>query len=65
MKTLRIVADNFKDTGIRRAIEQSIRSGRVSLYYIFGHAKRYIKAVGGPAVQHIIEMFITCAYGVL
>lgn len=52
VETLKIVADDFKTLGIRGAIEP-IRSAEVSLCHTFEDAKKYIKAVGSPGVEHI------------
>lgn len=52
VETLKIVADDFKKAGIKGAIEP-IRSAEVSFCHTFEDAKKYIKAVGSPGVQHI------------
>ncbi len=52
VETLKIVADDFKTFEIRGAIEP-IRSAEVSFCHTFEDAKRYIKAVGSPGLQHI------------
>jgi len=52
VETLSIVADDFKEAGIRGAVEP-IRSAEVSFCHTFEDAKKYIKAVGSPGVQHI------------
>ncbi len=52
VETLSIVADNFKQSGIRGAIEP-IRSDEVSFCNTFEDAKKYIKALGNMGVQHI------------
>ncbi|HOE66649.1 MAG TPA: sugar phosphate isomerase/epimerase [Candidatus Hydrogenedentes bacterium] len=52
VETLRIVADDFSQAGIRAAIEP-IRSAEVSIVHTFAEAERYIEAVNSPGVQHI------------
>lgn len=52
VETLSIVVDDFKDVGIRGAVEP-IRSDEVSFCHTFEDVKKYIKAVGSPGVQHI------------
>jgi len=52
VETLKIIADDFKEAGIRGAIEP-IRSAEVSFCHTFEDAKKYIKAVNSPGVQHI------------
>lgn len=52
VETLKIVADDFKIPGIRGAVEP-IRSAEVSFCHTFEDAKRYIKAVGSPGLEHI------------
>ena len=52
VETLKIVADDFKEAGIRGAVEP-IRSAEVSFCHTFEDAKRYIRAVDSPGVQHI------------
>jgi sugar phosphate isomerase/epimerase len=50
--TLRIVAEEFSEAGVRAAIEP-IRAAEVSLVHTIGDALAYIDAVGHPAVAHI------------
>jgi len=52
VETLSIIADDFKDAGIRGAVEP-IRSAEVSFCHTFEEAKKYIRAVGSPGVRHI------------
>lgn len=52
VETLKMVAGEFADAGIRGAIEP-IRSAEVSFCHTFSDAKRYIEAVGSPGVKHI------------
>jgi D-psicose/D-tagatose/L-ribulose 3-epimerase len=52
VETLQLVADDFGQAGIRAAIEP-IRSAEVSIVHTVSDAKRYIDAVGHPAVGHI------------
>jgi len=52
VETLLIVADEFKKTKIRGAVEP-IRSAEVSFCHTFEDAKRYIKVLGSPGVCHI------------
>jgi sugar phosphate isomerase/epimerase len=52
VETLKIVADDFRQAGIRCAIEP-IRSAEVSIVHTFADAERYIQAVDSPGVQHI------------
>jgi len=52
VETLRIVADDFVQTGIRAAIEP-IRSAEVSTIHTFDEARKYIAAVNHPGVTHI------------
>lgn len=52
VETLGIVADSFVSHGVRAAIEP-IRAAEVSFVHTFADAKRYIKAVNHPGVQHI------------
>ena len=52
VETLKIVADDFKKAGIKGAIEP-IRSAEVSFCHTFSDAKKYIKEVGSPGIQHI------------
>lgn len=52
VESLSIVADDFKSVGIRGAVEP-IRSDEVSFCHTFEDAKKYIKALGSPGVQHI------------
>lgn len=52
VETLSIVADDLSSSGIRGAIEP-IRSDEVSFCHTFLDAKKYIKALGSPGVQHI------------
>ena len=50
--TLRTVADQFQEYGIRCAIEP-IRSAEVSFIHTIADARAYIEAVNHPAVAHI------------
>jgi len=52
VETLSLVADSFKDAGIRGAVEP-IRSDEVSFCHTFKDAKEYIKTLGSPGVRHI------------
>jgi sugar phosphate isomerase/epimerase len=52
VETLRIVADEIKNSGIRGAVEP-IRSAEVSFCHTVNDAKEYIKAVNNPGVKHI------------
>jgi D-psicose/D-tagatose/L-ribulose 3-epimerase len=52
VETLRLVADVFAEHQIKAAIEP-IRAAEVSFCHSIRDAKRYIEAVGHPAVQHI------------
>jgi D-psicose/D-tagatose/L-ribulose 3-epimerase len=52
VETLKIVADDFMKAGIRGAVEP-IRSAEVSFCHTFSDAKKYIKEVGSPGIQHI------------
>ncbi len=52
VETLKIVADDFKKAGIKGAVEP-IRSAEVSFCHTFSDAKKYIREVGSPGVQHI------------
>ena len=52
VETLRIVADDFVQTGIRAAIEP-IRSAEVSIIHTFDEARKYIAAVNHPGVARI------------
>lgn len=52
VEALRIIADRFKQAGIRGAVEP-IRSAEVSFCHTFQDAKRYIEAVGSDGVRHI------------
>jgi sugar phosphate isomerase/epimerase len=52
METLRRVADEFVDAGVRGAVEP-IRSAEVSFIHTVADAKRYIAAVDHPGIQHI------------
>lgn len=52
VETLRLVADQFIETGIRCAIEP-IRSAEVSIVHTVSDALAYIKAVDHPGVAHI------------
>lgn len=52
VETLRIVADDFVQAGIRAAIEP-IRSAEVSLVHTIQDAKQYIAAVDHAGVRHI------------
>lgn len=52
VETLKIVADDFKKAGIKGAIEP-IRSAEVSFCHTFSDAKKYIKEVRSPGIQHI------------
>lgn len=52
VETLGIVADLFTKYGVKAAIEP-IRSAETSFIHTFEDAKRYIKAVNHPGVQHI------------
>jgi D-psicose/D-tagatose/L-ribulose 3-epimerase len=52
VEALSIVAGDLKDAGIRGAVEP-IRSDEVSFCHTFSDAKKYIKALGSPGVQHI------------
>jgi len=52
VETLRLVADEFAQAGVRAAVEP-IRSAEVSLVHTFADAAAYIAAVDSPGVQHI------------
>ena len=52
VETLKIVAEDFKKAGIKGAVEP-IRSAEVSFCHTFADAKKYIKEVGSPGIQHI------------
>lgn len=52
VETLKIVADDFKEAGIRGAVEP-IRSAEVSFCHTFSDAKKYIREVRSPGIQHI------------
>ncbi len=52
VETLRIVADDFKKSRIKAAIEP-IRAAEVSFIHTIAEAKRYIEAVGHPGIRHI------------
>ena len=52
VETLQMVADVFKDAGIRGAVEP-IRSAEVSIIHTFADAYNYIKALAHDGVQHI------------
>lgn len=52
VETLRLVADDFVQAGVRAAIEP-IRSAEVSLVHTIADAKRYVAAVDHPGVRHI------------
>jgi D-psicose/D-tagatose/L-ribulose 3-epimerase len=52
VETLQIVADVFKTTDIRGAVEP-IRSAEVSIVHTFAEAQKYIDAVNHPGIQHI------------
>jgi D-psicose/D-tagatose/L-ribulose 3-epimerase len=52
VETLQIVADLFIKNKVKAAIEP-IRSAEVSFIHTFADAKKYIKAVGNPGVEHI------------
>jgi len=52
VETLRMVADLFVEHSIKAAIEP-IRSAEVSFCHTISDAKRYIRAVDHPGVQHI------------
>jgi len=50
--TLQIVGDEFVKANVRAAIEP-IRAAEVSLIHTIEDAKRYIRAIGHPGIQHI------------
>ena len=50
--TLRLVADDFAQAGVKAAIEP-IRAAEVSLVRNVAEARRYLAAVGHPGVAHI------------
>ena len=52
VESIKIVADDIKEAGIRAAIEP-IRSAEVSFCHTFDDALAYIKAVNHPGIQHI------------
>jgi sugar phosphate isomerase/epimerase len=52
VETLRLVADEFAQAGVRAAVEP-IRSAEVSLVRTFADAVAYIQAVDSPGVRHI------------
>ena len=52
VETLRTVADEFANSGIKAAIEP-IRAAEVSFIHTISDAKKYIAAVGHPGVAHI------------
>lgn len=52
VETLRIVAQEFVDHGVKAAIEP-IRAAEVSFIHTIAEAKAYIKAVNHPGVGHI------------
>lgn len=52
VETLGIIADLFTRYNVKAAIEP-IRSSEVSLVHTFEEARKYIKAVDHPGVQHI------------
>lgn len=52
VETLKIVADEFVEAGVRGAVEP-IRSAETSLCNTFAQAQAYIEAVDSPGVQHI------------
>jgi D-psicose/D-tagatose/L-ribulose 3-epimerase len=52
VETLRLVADEFTQAGIRGAVEP-IRSAEVSIIHTLADAEEYIAAVNHPGVQHI------------
>ncbi len=52
VESLRIVADKFIETKIKAAVEP-IRSAEVSFFHTIADAKRYIKQIDHPGVQHI------------
>jgi len=52
VETLRIVADEFENSGIRGAVEP-IRSAEVSFCHTFADAKKYIESVDRPGIGHI------------
>jgi len=52
VETLRLVADEFTEAGIRGAVEP-IRAAEVSIVHTFADAERYIQALDHPGVQHI------------
>jgi sugar phosphate isomerase/epimerase len=52
VETLRLVADDFVQAGIRGAVE-AIRSAEVSIVHTFADAEEYIHEVDHPGIQHI------------
>jgi sugar phosphate isomerase/epimerase len=52
VETLRVVADDFRQAGVRAAIEP-IRSAEVSIVHTIAEARKYIAAVDHPGIQHI------------
>lgn len=52
VETLKVVADEFKNAGIRGAVEP-IRAAEVSFCHTFEDAKKYIAAVDNPGVKYI------------
>jgi len=52
VETLRLVADEFAQAGVRAAVEP-IRSAEVSIVRTFADAEAYIQAVDSPGVRHI------------
>ncbi len=52
VETLRLVADRFRATNIKAAVEP-IRAAEVSFVHTVADAKEYIKAVDHPGVAHI------------
>ncbi len=52
VETLALAADEFERSGVKAAIEP-IRSAEVSFVHTVADAKRYIEAVGHPAIAHI------------
>ena len=52
VETIRLVADEFVQAGVRAAVEP-IRSAEVSIVHTIADALAYIEAVDSPGVQHV------------